>query len=450
MRLNLSVKISILLLATSSIYYCNGKLKTYNKNVTTTSFLSPCELIAGNTIICGDLTVKGKATGEFNGIGAKGPVGKVNFGNVVRVDKIFGNDSTGERNGQPFLTIGAALLATQHGDMVWIFPGEYDESITIPDHISVTGTQEGIVILRQLNVTSDTDLVTMGEYSSLNNISLQLTSENHYQLRGIVLPGKTSETSNVRNIQLTIDNSTASTLGSSSVYGILSNGSGGPASDDQFMFDSSIEINSAGLGSKRGILVNTANGLVVRNTDIIVTNAGGAGSYIGAETSNANAYLELSFCNISGASTDISQTTGSITIGNTDLINSNANGFGFKLTSYPSNIVWADIDGLPLGTKYMKPGTATPSTTEIFIRLSQKMIVKAISVLSRITPSATDTFTVRKNGIDTPLTVSLTNPATFNKNEAVSVSFSESDSISLKSVRGAAGIQDPIVIIDIY
>ena len=65
------------------------------------------------------------------------------LGNTLRVDSIYGNDSTGTLGGPPFKTINAALSAASSGNVVWIFPGTYNESITIPTGVSVIGLTEG-------------------------------------------------------------------------------------------------------------------------------------------------------------------------------------------------------------------------------------------------------------------------------------------------------------------
>jgi len=396
----------------------------------------------GNDVtIDGDLIVDGKILGKF-------------FGNVVRVDKILGDDTNGERNGPPFLTINAALAVAQAGDMVWIFPGTYDETFTIPDDIAVIGTDKNIVKIRQLNVTADTDMITMGENSSLKSVSIELTSAEHHQLRGIVLPGTTSKTAQIRNICVTINNTSASPAGGSNVYGINSVGTGIPDNTEVCIGNTSIDVRSIGTGNARGILVNTANTLTVRDTEIITIGTGGGGSFIGAETSNVNAKLELNFCSASGTTADISQTLGTLAIEDTKLINYNANGFGFTVNPYPSIMVFCDSGTLPSGTRYMYPGTFTPDTDEIVLPFAQQAIIKSLTVRSRVAPGGTDvdTWTLRKNGVNTALQVQLVGAATFVQNNNVSVGVSPSDLVSMQVLKDPTGssTQDPVVIIEIY
>lgn len=103
-------------------------------------------------------------------------------------------------------------------------------------------------------------------------------------------PGTTSLTSRLRTATVTVDNSTASTLGTWNVWGIHSFGTATPDESISVVRATTITVNSAGLGSKRAILVDTnAHNFHCRDINCIVTNAGGAGSYIGAEVNQASA-----------------------------------------------------------------------------------------------------------------------------------------------------------------
>jgi len=289
----------------------------------------------------------------------------------------------------------------------------------------------------------------MGENTSLEDVTLQLTSNSHVQLRGILFPGTTSATAQVRSITLTVDNSTAG-AGSSNVYGIHSNGSGLPGMEIATVQGSSITVNSTNSGSKRGILIDTFNDFHVQDTNITVTGSGS--SYIGVETAN-NGLFTARASSVGGATADISQTSGTLTLGSTLLINSNANGLGFNTETFTSNIIWADSGTLPPGTRYMRPGTETPSANEITIQAPQNLIIKSLGVNARIAPGGgkTDTWTVRKNGINTPLVVTLTDPQTQNINNSVSVSYLAGDLISLQLIGAVNSIaNDVVLIMDLY
>jgi len=98
------------------------------------------------------------------------------FGNTIKVDVVYGDDATGVRNGLPFATVSAALHVAKSGDVVMVSPGTYNETITIPTGVIVRGISPSTCIIQKTNVTSSTDVVTMGENSNLENIKVNLTS----------------------------------------------------------------------------------------------------------------------------------------------------------------------------------------------------------------------------------------------------------------------------------
>ncbi|MBO1000963.1 hypothetical protein IOC57_24955 [Bacillus sp. SD075] len=93
-------------------------------------------------------------------------------------------------------------------------------------------------------------------------------------------------------------------------------------------------------------------------------------------------------------------------MGTTNLYNSHANNLGFSTVLQPSTIIQGDPGSLPKGTvRFYRPGSVSVSNAEIFIRLSQ-ICLKALNVQAFIGPgtSNADIWTIRKDGIDTPLT----------------------------------------------
>lgn len=376
-------------------------------------------------------------------------------GNALRVDQVYGSDSRGARNGLPFATINGALSAALYGDMVQIYPGTYNESFTIPAGITVVGVNSNSVIISK-NVTANTDLVTMGEYSRLENVTLSLTSSNHVQLRGIVFPGTTSATSMVRTTLLTVDNSSAG-AGSSNVYGIHSTGTGTPAQQIFALRSSSITVNSTGGGSKRGILINAGNTYNIRDCDIAVNN-NGTGSAIGVETNHVSAKFIVQGCAISGKNTntpsaaaDISQTTGLISLGNTSLSNATANGFGFTTATLPMMLVWAYPGQLAKNVTAFMQLNGSASTTAMYARCDQPRTLKSLSIQTQAPPDVSETYTVYQNNVATSFTVSLTNPNTSNVNNTQSITFNTGDTIALQAITsGGKGSTNPVVTMELY
>lgn len=374
-------------------------------------------------------------------------------GNIVRVDATFGNDTTGTRNSLPFKTINAGLCAALPGDTVLIAPGTYVTTFTIPTGVSVKGVSQTRVNI-QSTVSTATDLVTMGNFTSLEDVTLSLVSNAHVLLRGIVFPGTTATNSSVRLVALNVDNSAAGSSGTSNVYGVHSNGTGAASTASNNFALSRLAVSSAGGGNKRGILVDNANTFNAFVSSIIVTN-NGTGSAIGVETNNANATSFLRLCSISGSTADVSQTAGTLSLGLTGLINANANGRGFTSPINSSKICWGIAGNAPnTGNYFLQLGTNTPSANSQSMLTTEPIVVKNLAISSRVAPNSNHTFTVFKNGIPTSLTATLASGTTTVKNTTNSVSFSTNDLLSMRyiSTTDASGTApaDVIVTVDIY
>lgn len=165
-----------------------------------------------------------------------------------------GNDSTAFIGGNPFKTINGAITAINTtgatGITIFVFPGIYDEKVVIPNGNSLRGISLWTVIIRQQNATSNTTVLTMGENTRVEDITVLGTSSIHVDLTGIAFPGTTSQTSRLRTAVITVDNSTASTSGTSNVYGIHSFGTGIPDESISTVRATTITVKSAGLGNK--------------------------------------------------------------------------------------------------------------------------------------------------------------------------------------------------------
>lgn len=378
--------------------------------------------------------------------------------NIAIVSK-QGDDKSGAIGRYPFKTINGAISAINSigatGITIVVYPGVYDESIIMPPGNSLKGVSLLTVTISKQNVTSNTTLLTMGENTRVEDVNLILTSTNHVNLTGVAFPGTTSQTAKLRTATITIDNSTASANGTSNVYGIHSFGTAVPTDSTSAIRAITTTVNSIGLGINRALLVDTnTHNFYCRDINLVVNRTSGSGTFIGAEVNQNGAQLGLRLASIQGATADISQTSGVITIGSTNLINSNANSLGFSPLLQTPIIIWSDPGRLPTtSTRFYRPGTASVSTTEVFIRLSQKCIIKSLSIRSLTGPggSVTDTWVVRKNGVNTPLTISLTGTQTSNINNNNSVTFQAGDSLSVAVLTGGnTGTTDSVVQVDIY
>ena len=69
------------------------------------------------------------------------------FGNVLRVDSVYGNDANAALNNKlPFKTINAAMAAAIPDTAIWVFPGTYTESVVMKDDVSIIGLSAGGLI----------------------------------------------------------------------------------------------------------------------------------------------------------------------------------------------------------------------------------------------------------------------------------------------------------------
>ena len=398
------------------------------------------------------------------------------LGNVLVVDSVNGNDSTGAVGGLPYKTVDAAISVATSGMHIWVLPGIYNlqAGITIPTGVSIRGVSLQTCILQMTNVIANTTLVTMGESCRIEDLTLNLTSGGHYTLTGIALPGTTSQTSKIRTCVVTVRNSTASTGGSSAVTGVNASGTG-TLSSSSFSFNSlkgsTINVYSNGGGNKRGILVSSSNTLTTRDLNVYVaapTDSTSTGSYVGIETndSTANQYGSIQLrsttvgtftSSISGTTSDILQTTPSsvispaylatagIQIGpGTDLVTKNAGGKGFSSYVYPTtvyyglkgNVTSAAAGWLWPGTQAVSAGTF-PDTglPAAYYRIQQPAILSgiavglnascggsnSITVLVQKTPAATGVK------VDTSYTLTLSGSAITGSFYNASVNFAAGD-----------------------
>ena len=344
------------------------------------------------------------------------------MGNVIRVDAINGNDSTGVVGGAPYLTIQAAVAAATSGTTVWVLPGTYNltAGINIPNGIALRGLSTQTCIIQLLGVTSNTTLINMGENCRIEDLTLNLTSAGHYTLKGMEFNGTSTQTSKLRTCVLTVDNSSASSGGTSNIYGVECNGTG-VLTSSSFSFNclkgSTINVKSNGSGNKRGIIVTGSNIASTRDLNVYVaappTNLAFTGSYVGVETNDIGNVGSIQMRSTTvgivkptGAQTytasDILQTTpptildpsylasAGIQLGpGTDLVAKSAGGNGFSTFVYPTTIyyglkgnitsapsggwLWAGTQGVSAGTF---PDTGFPPA---YYRLQQPAILSGMS-----------------------------------------------------------------------
>jgi len=237
---------------------------------------------------------------------------------TMMVSDIVGDDASASRGGRPFKTIAAALAVAQAGDFCYIGVGTYTipAGLVLPSGVALTGLNSAVTKIQMLNVTADTDLMTMGDGARVERIDFLLTSTGHHRLRGFVFPGTSAATAKVRDSTIKLDNSAASGAGSSDITGIHIAGTAQPAIETSCLRACSVVVDSAGGGAKDAILNDAAGRAHMRDINLSCRRAAGSsGVYTAARTNHANAYVRLDASILNGDDFDAYEELGTLDLG---------------------------------------------------------------------------------------------------------------------------------------
>jgi hypothetical protein len=343
---------------------------------------------------------------EWISANPSGALGFAHFGRVLIVDDINGDDATGGIGGNPYKTIEASILAINNtspstGYIIWVMPGSYEltNGITIPAGNTIRGISLQSCIIKKTNVTSDTTLITMGENSRLEDITINLTSSSlsDVNLTGILFPNQTSTSAKVRvcliNITSNISNLTKT------ICGILGNGS---TTDPHIVLStnavqrSTTNVNSShttGSGKVRGWYFTGSLQFSVRDAVIF---AKGLNS-IGVETIHINSFIIIKTSTLAGTLYDLQQPllltvqNSGIQLCATDLVNANASTNGFSVNIESSNLIYYVNGNFADSPHYLFPGTSDFNKlleNPLGIPFSQNVIIFG-GILSLIGPDNT-------------------------------------------------------------
>jgi hypothetical protein len=345
-------------------------------------------------------------------------------GNTLTVDAVYGDDVLAASNPYSvyFKTITAALTkaallinpALPSGLNVIVNSGTYDEILTIPGGVSLTGAGPQCVVIQKLLVTADTTLITMGLNCRIENFTANLSSSGNYNLTGVNFPSGTSLNAKMRNSVWTVT-STYVGVGNPSIIGVLSAGISTPPTTNYTAANAiqrtTINVLSSSNGVTRGIYVSGANRFAIRDAVVYArgSTAGTGTNIVGAETTNVNAYLELKTSTISGILYDINRTAGDLLLGFTDLRNNKANGNSFSTVVESSNLTFGIVGNLQNNkTEYLVPGTMVHAALPVVplnIPVTQNMILFSGTVIftGALISSHTVTFNLFKNASIVPV-----------------------------------------------
>jgi hypothetical protein len=427
----------------------------------------------------------------------------------LTVDSVYGNDD--EASISPSTTsfqningaISYRLLAPANPQQtIFVYPGTYYESIVIPTNTAIRGSSTQTTFISLTGPTGPTTLVTMGEQTRLEDITLNLsyTGTYHHDLVGIEFPGTTSQTAKLRTSVVTVDNRNADALAeTSNVTGVLFSGTGS-VNPSSFSFNSikgsTINVYSNGAGNKRGILVSGSNQVSTRDTNIYVAApqgpAGPIGSYVGVETNDVGGTgsIQLRSTTIGApretaplgtyTSSDILQTTPAsltnptylaspgIQIGpGTDLVTKSAGTKPFSTYTYPTTLFYCGYGNIQNHlTGYLWPGTVKfennryPDQTNpaARYRIQQPTILSGISASCNILNSGHSVqITVCKNATGgsvasnpTVFTVTLTSTALSGSFYDGSVDFAAGDFINVFISVNGGSLHDLAIQLDLF
>lgn len=366
--------------------------------------------------------------------GERGPAGLPSLqGRLLRVDQLYGNDVSGALNKytNPFQTIMGALSNAVAGEVVEILPGTYTEKVVVPANVSLQGVGAQAVIIQQLNCTSNTTLLTMGSNSRVENFTANLSSASNVDLIGVDFPDGTIPTAKLRNSIWTV---TSTASGSATILGCRSAGTSVTTFASANMIQrSSINVISSSTGTTRGILVSGSNRFSVR--DIVIYARGTGTNIVGVETTAAGAFFDSKTTTINGATHDINRTAGTLQLGFTDLVNNNANGNSFSVSTEPAHVYYGVIGNIGNDSVFLAPGSIpfnSLPTTEFGLPFAQDVMIfeGVFRATSALTAGQSAVFTLHKNASSNAAFIT----ATLNSSNQTVRATTTSEKISLADV----------------
>lgn len=366
-------------------------------------------------------------------------------GNVLVVDQVYGNDSNASNDpfNTPFFTVQGALNKATSGQTVYVFPGTYNEKITMPTNIGLRGINLQTVTIQQLNTSSNTTLLTMGSNCRVEDITFTLTSTSNVNLTGVDWPSGTPLNSKLRT---TVVNVRSSATGSNTIVGLLSAGTSATTyNSSDAVRSSTINVDASSSGIIRGLYVTGSNWFGLRDVNINAT--GTDSNIVGVETTNAGSYVSIKHSTVRGGTHstqplnhDINRTAGNILLGSVDLVNNSANGNGFTITTEGAITHFGTTGNYTTDTTYyLVPGFVRqgdlPSST-FGIPVTQNMIL--FSGTFQCSPAVpvgqSVKLTAYKNNTITDMSMNIVAGQTLASNVLQSVDYTRGDTFDFRMV----------------
>ncbi len=364
-------------------------------------------------------------------------------GNLLHVDAVYGDDTAATATSEskyhiPFKTIQAALNVAVSGQTVLVYPGTYNEAITMTtSNVSLRGVSVQTVKIQQVDVTSTTTLVTLGQNCRIEDVTLTLSSSSNSNINliGVDIQSDASITSKLRTLVLNVN---YTGTGTGNIYGIYSGGTSSvdPTSSNTIRA-STINVTSTANGVCRGILVSNTNLVSSRDTNIYASGTGT--DIIGCETASVNSHLDLITSSVSGVLQDIKQTNGHILISSTNLVNNNAGTQSFSVSTAVETLYFGVLGNLGADkTYYLVPGVIPETTLDNLTSNFNFGFIQSINLFNvnmkfsgTLTSGVTLTLSIYKNNEPSPTITLTANSSTIFpvKEETVSIYLTTSDTI---------------------
>ena len=372
-------------------------------------------------------------------------------GNTFVVDQVYGNDTLASNDpfNRPFFTVQGALNRASAGQTVYVMPGTYNETITMPANIALRGINVQTATIQRTNVSSNTTLLTMGSNCRVEDLTFTLTSASNVNLTGIDWPSGTPLTSKLRT---TVVNVTSSGTGSNTIVGCLSAGSSATTySASDAVRSCTLSVDASSSGPIRGLYVTGSNWFGLRDTNV---NARGTGSNIvGVETTDAGSFASLKHSTIrggdgTGSRYDINRTAGTIQLGAVDLVNNSANGNSFSVTTEGAITHYGTTGNFTSGTTYyLVPGFVRQGdlpTTTFGIPVTQNMILFSgtFQAAPAIPVGQSVKLIAYKNNAATDVSMTLVAGATLASNVTQSVDYKQGDTLDVRFVPSGGNLNN--------
>lgn len=366
-------------------------------------------------------------------------------GNTLVVDQIYGSDGNASNDpfNRPFFTIQGALNRASAGQTVYVMPGTYNETITMPNNVALRGINVQTVTVQRLNVSSNTTLLTMGSNCRVEDMTFTLTSSSNVNLTGVDWPSGTPLTSKLRT---TVVNVTSSGTGSNTIVGYLSAGTSATTySASDAVRSSTVSVDASSSGIVRGIYVTGSNWFAIRDVNVNVRGTGS--NIIGVETTDAGSYASLKYSTIRGGdhvavptNHDINRTAGEILLGSVDLKNNSANGNGFSVATEGAITHYGTTGNFTNGTTYylvpgfVKQGDLPTSTFGIPVTQNMILFSGTFQCSPAVAVGNSVKLTAYKNNAATDVSMTIVAGATLASNTTRSVDYTRGDTLDVRIV----------------